>query len=136
MGLIEDAKEAVRLVQKIDNLELYRKILDLQAKAIDLTEQLKQKDEIISHLRDALDLKGNLVVKDSVYFLADKEGKVLDGPFCTKCFDVDKIKCRIVADTAYPQVKCQKCNVSFDSAPTYNYLVKPNDSRAPQCYVL
>lgn len=31
MRIIEDAKEAVKLVQQIDNIELYQKILNLQA---------------------------------------------------------------------------------------------------------
>jgi len=34
MGVIDTAKEAVQLVQKIDNIELYQKILDLQSDAL------------------------------------------------------------------------------------------------------
>jgi len=31
MGIVEDVREAVKLVQQVDNIDLYRKILDLQA---------------------------------------------------------------------------------------------------------
>jgi len=122
MGIIENAKEAVKLVQQIDNIELYRKVLDLQGEAIDLTEQLKQKDEIISQLKDALDLKGRLTCKDSAYYLTSENGEIIDGPFCTKCFDVDHLKCRLVPDNREPQVICPNCKVSFSSKPLYHYL--------------
>ena len=122
MGIIEDAKEAVKLVQQIDNIELYRKILDLQGEAIELTEEIKKKDETISKLKDALDLKGRLTCKDSAYYLTNDNGKIIGGPFCTKCFDVDHLKCRLVPDNKEPQVICPKCKVSFSSKPLYHYL--------------
>ena len=122
MGIIENAKEAVKLVQKIDNIDLYRRILDLQAEAIELTEELKRKDEIIAQLKDALYLKGKFIYKDSAYYITDENGKIVDGPFCTKCFDVDHVKCRLVPENIGPQVICPKCGVSFASKPIYSYL--------------
>lgn len=122
MSIIDNIKDVVKLVQKIDNLELLQKILNLQTEVIDLTEQLKQKDEIISQLKDALDLKGRLTCKDSAYYLTNKNGKIIDGPFCTKCFDVDHFKCRLVPDNKEPQVICPNCKVSFSSKPLYYYL--------------
>ncbi len=122
MGIIENAKEAVKLVQQIDNVELYRKILDLQAEAMELTEQLKEKDEIISQLKDALDLKGKLICQKSAYYLVDDKETAVDGPFCTKCFDVDHVKCRLVKDHTHGHVKCLNCKVSFSSLRTYAYL--------------
>jgi hypothetical protein len=122
MGIIENAKDAIKLVQQIDNIELYRKILDLQAEAIELTEQLKQKDEIISQLRNALELKGKFICKDSAYYVSDESGRTIDGPFCTKCFDVDKIKCRLVATDKEPIVKCPNCKVEFASNPIFGQL--------------
>ncbi len=122
MGIIENAKEAVKLVQQIDNIELYRKILDLQAEALELTEQLKQKDEMISRLKGVLDLKGKLICKDSAYYITDENEKIIDGPFCTKCFDVDHLKCRLVATDKEPIVICPNCKVQFASKPTFNLL--------------
>jgi len=122
MGIIENAKEAVKLVKQIDNIDLYRRILDLQGEAIELIEELKKKEEIIAQLKGALDLKGKLVCKDSAYYIADESGKITDGPFCTKCFDVDHLKCRLIADNKEPQVICPKCKVSFSSKPLYHYL--------------
>lgn len=122
MGIIENAKDAVKLVQKIGNIELHRKILDLQSEAIDLIEQSKLKDEKITKLKNALKVKGKMICKDSAYYLIDDKGKIIDGPFCTKCFDTDQDTIRIVAHTTGGQVKCLKCKVIFDSENIYNNL--------------
>ena len=122
MGIIENAKDAVKLVQQIDNIELYQKILNIQAETFELTEQLKQKDEAVNQLKEALELKGKFIHKDSAYYITDENGKIIDGPFCTKCFDVDHIKCRIVANNKAPQVICPNCKVSFSSKPVYHFL--------------
>jgi len=127
MGIIENAKDAVKLVQKIDNIELYRKILDLQAEAFELIEQSKLKDEKIDKLKKALKVKGKMVCKDSAYYLTDDKGKIIDGPFCTKCFDTDQDTIRIVAHTTGGQVKCLKCKVIFESQNIYNNLAPIED---------
>jgi len=113
MGMIENIKDAVKIVQKIDNIELYRKLLDLQTEAMELTQKLKEKDEKIDQLEEALKIKGKLVLRGSAYYITDDGGKLLDGPFCTKCFDVDHVMCRIVRAIGR-MVRCQKCKASFD----------------------
>lgn len=112
MGIIDNIKDAVKLVQQVDNVELYRKILDLQSEAMDLVDQMKKKDETIETLKVALELKGRLLLRHSAYYLADESDKLLDGPFCTKCFDVDHVKCRLVR-TDGGMVQCQKCKSPF-----------------------
>lgn len=128
MGIIENAKDAIKIVQKIDNIELYRKILDLQSEAMELIEQLKQKDETISKLNTALVLKGKMICESSAYYIVDKEGGKIDGPFCTKCFDVDHVTCRLVPITTPGQgrehVQCPNCKVVFNSWQISSYLDK------------
>ncbi len=70
MGMIEDIKEAVKIVQQIDNMELYRKLLDLQVEALDLSEQLKNKDKKIDELEKAFELKGK-IMKDNKNIFGD-----------------------------------------------------------------
>jgi hypothetical protein len=124
MGLIDAARDAIKLVDKANNLDLYKRLVDLQVEAVELTEQLKGKDERIAHLEDALLLKGKLVCKGSVYFVVDDGGNFTDGPFCTKCFDVDHNKCRIVprGRIANPDVWCLRCKVPFTSLPAMTFL--------------
>jgi len=130
MGLIDTAKEALELVDQVKNVDLYRRLVDLQREAMEFTEQLKNKDEMIKQLKEALALKGKLICKGSVYFIADETGDFIDGPFCTRCFDVDHNKCRIVArgSTNNPAVQCLKCKVTFESWPAIEFLRKQHYS--------
>ena len=122
MGIIELARDAVKIVKQIDNIELYRKILDLQAEAQVLTDQLREKEIKIKSLERALELKDNIVLKGSAYYTMNEDGTLKDGPFCTKCFDVDHIVCRIVKKGKIGRhylVMCQRCKNDFDDQKTY-----------------
>jgi len=129
MGIIENAKEAVKLVQQMDNIDLYRQILDLQSEAIALTEELKQKDDTITKLEQALRLKGKIVCENSAYYIIDNDGNKVDGPFCTKCFDVDHTTCRLIISgnpraegRDWEWIQCPKCKVTFKSRTAGEYI--------------
>ena len=103
MGLIEDVKDTVKLVQKIDNMELYRKILDLQAEAMELMEKLREKDEKIAQLENI----GTVEIRDNfAYKLID--GHLL-GPYCTRCFGKDNklVELLNIKNRAYGCSVCQ-----------------------------
>jgi hypothetical protein len=88
MGVIDTAKEAVQLVQKIDNIELYRKILDLQSDALKMVEDNGKLRDRIKELETAFAIKDTLTFEDNHYFVV-KDG-TKDGPFCTLCWDNDR----------------------------------------------
>jgi len=117
MSIVDNVRDTVKLVQQLDNIELYHKILDLQAEAIELTEKLKQKDETIAQLKEALSIKGKMICKDSSYFTVDEKGEIADGPFCAKCFDIDHTLCRILpfGRPDNPEVQCPKCKIQYHS---------------------
>jgi hypothetical protein len=130
MGLIDTVKETLQLVDRVQNVDLYKRLVDLQREAMEFTEQLRSKDETIVQLRQALELKGKLTCKGSVYFIADEKGDFIDGPFCTTCFDVEHLKCRVVAYGKYNHVvQCLKCKAPFDSLPAAEYLRKQHSSQ-------
>ena len=130
MGIIENAKEAVKLVQQIDNMELYRNILDLQAEALELVQQLKEKDETIEKLKTALELKGKMVCEHSAYWIKDDQGSKTDGPFCTNCFDNEHATRRLVQGGKpsnkgghdWSWIQCPKCKVPFRQEALGRYL--------------
>jgi hypothetical protein len=126
MGIVDNVKDAVKLVQQLDNMELYRKILDLQAEAVELTEQLKEKDVTIEKLKKALELKGQMIYVESVYWLKDKDDKTKDGPFCSKCYEVDHIQCHLtrLPQEFRPALKCPNCKAEYESYLAYDYIDK------------
>lgn len=69
MAIIENIKEAVSLARKIDNMDLYRALLDSQGEVVDMMEDLRKKDDKIQQLEKALEIKGKLVINKSAYYL-------------------------------------------------------------------
>jgi hypothetical protein len=128
--IISKFNAVAKLMQAVDDPELLKNYMDLQGAAFELTEQIKEKDETIKQLEEALSLKGKFICKGSVYFIADENGEFIDGPFCTKCFDVDHNKCRIILTgrSDNPTVQCLKCKVPFNSVPSMHFLRRQHSS--------
>lgn len=98
MNVIEGFKEVVSLVQKIDNIELLQKILELQGQALqsqsDLIEKdklLQEKEQEILKLKKYIEYKKKLILLSGFYFDVDKNGNPIGDPFCPHCFEVNKI---------------------------------------------
>lgn len=93
MSLISTAKEVVELVQKADNIELYGKVLELQAAAL---EEQEGKGRLLARIEDlerARDVSARLTFEDNRYWL-DVNGE-REGPFCSKCWDADSLLMRL-----------------------------------------
>ena len=89
MGLVETAKDAFKIAQSLDNIELQRQILELQQEGFELiAENGRLKDEL-ARLNKAMAISGELIVRENAYF-RDSGGGQEDGPFCTCCWDVDR----------------------------------------------
>ena len=86
MGVIENAKELVSLVRKFDNIELERKIVDVQGDLILLVQENHVLQGKVRELREQLELRENLVAGVNVYWCKTDESE-RDGPFCTACLD-------------------------------------------------
>ncbi|HBA38453.1 MAG: hypothetical protein A2W73_07420 [Deltaproteobacteria bacterium RIFCSPLOWO2_12_55_13] len=50
MSIIDDVKSVAQLIQQIDNVELYRKILDLQGEVMGLVQENSELRKEISYL--------------------------------------------------------------------------------------
>lgn len=61
MSIYEMAKDALKIAQKADNIELVQKIMDLQKASLDMLNQIQQRDEEI------------LSLKNKISFLNDKK---------------------------------------------------------------
>lgn len=88
MGILDTAKEAVQLVQKIDNVELYKTILDLQSDALKVMEDNAELREQNKALEEAFKIKDTLVFENNAYFTVHEEKKA--GPYCTYCWDKER----------------------------------------------
>jgi hypothetical protein len=85
-------KSIGEVIQKADNIDLYRKLLDLQAEAITVLEKLSELKKENKGLKEKLET-GKLTFKDKMYFLKGDKN-----PFCSKCWDVDGKLIRLHGD--------------------------------------
>ncbi len=81
MPLIDDIKSLFKMVQQLDNVELNRKILDVQAQALDMQTQIVSLREENRELHDKVALKARLTYKNHVYWDENQH------PYCSKCWD-------------------------------------------------
>ena len=86
MSIINNAKEIADIVKKLGDIELYRRIVDLEGEILDLTRAKRDAEAEVEHLRETLKIKDKMTFKKPFYYMADDPV-----PFCPKCWEVDKI---------------------------------------------
>lgn len=107
MSVYDAVKDALTIAQKADNVELIRTLLDVQKEALDLQEDNRRLKEENGRLMDVIEDVQKLVFRDDCYYFDD------DGPYCSRCYDVEKKKVRMVKrDTGMGSIynKCPNCN--------------------------
>lgn len=99
MGILDTLKEAVGLIQKVDNIDLYRRMLELQTQVYSLVEENRA-------LKERLTVREQLTFKGNAYWMGDS------GPFCSRCWDVEWKLVRIHASRAGIVPSCVNCATS------------------------
>ena len=85
MGLFEGIKDVAGIIQKIDNIELYKKILDIEAQALDLQDELAKLKAENSELKEQKNISDKIERHSTLYLtLKDDHGKI---PYWTHCWD-------------------------------------------------
>lgn len=121
MRFIDNLKEAIKIVQKLDNIELYQKILDLQADGLNISSELIEKDKKINDLeneikdyKEKLRFKKKLVFKRSLYYEQDEKGDLINPPYCPKCWEAEQKPIHIIVDPSTKRSVCPNCKNNYD----------------------
>lgn len=118
MGILDEIKSVITIVQKIQNLELYEKIVSLQQQIEKILDEKTQLKNEINSLKEKLKIKESLSFKDNTYWRKKSEG-VMDGPFCTNCWDTGNNLVRLITclDPQYSQ--CPTCKIPLEVPKTF-----------------
>jgi hypothetical protein len=110
VSVLDTIKDTVNIIQKVDNIELYRSILDIQKECMDLVEENRSLKERIGELEVEKITNDKLGVKGHCYYLKKDDGE-LDGPFCTTCWDKDRklIRMHISNGMGFDSASCHAC---------------------------
>ncbi len=122
MGIVDNFKEVVALVQQVDNIDLYRKILDLQSQAIaqaseivELKRALQEREEQIRELGRHEKFVGKLVRSGQAYYLASDNGQPTGDPYCSHCWESKNVAIHIHQDPRDRRISvCPTCKNVFD----------------------
>lgn len=115
MSIIDDVKSVAQLIQQIDNVELYRKILDLQGEVMGLVQENSELRKEISSLKESLRVTESLKFERNVYWNEKTDG-TKEGPFCSKCWDKEKLLVRMTTMGSPQYHRCPACNVPIKTS--------------------
>jgi hypothetical protein len=87
VGIFDNFKDLFKLAETVNNIELYKKLAELQASMYALEEENRALKDEIRARDEQRNIQHRLHPKDNAYYLDD--GTTLDGPFCLRCWDVD-----------------------------------------------
>lgn len=107
MEILEKTKELVALIKVAGNIDITKKILELEREIIALTRHNRQLQEKVEEQQKVLDLKGKMKWKKSVYWKESEEY-----PYCPVCWDGSHKLSHLEKSSRYAWV-CQICNVGF-----------------------
>lgn len=112
MGIIDNAKEIASLVKKIGDIELYKKIVELESEIIELTREKRLFEEKLAGITLSQAIIETLHFETPFYTNAD--GSEL---FCARCIEADR-QAFHVAKTGELDMKrrvyfCPQCKSRF-----------------------
>ena len=88
MGLYEGIKDVANLVQKADNIDLYKQLLDLGAQALDMQSKISELTNENKALKEQQDLSKKIERHKEPYLtLKGDKQQIL---YCAHCWDADR----------------------------------------------
>lgn len=116
MSIVEGIKGVAKLVQQFDNIELNRKILDLQVEAMALVQDNQALRGRVADLERKWEIQEDLQFRENAYWRSSGEG-----PFCLPCWDGQRKLMRMAGDAG--SFLCPTCQypigVLLDSTDPY-----------------
>ena len=89
MGLYKEIMEVAEIVRKDDNLDLYKKLLDLSSQALDLQEEISRLREDNGELKKKKDISEKIVRHKLPYVTLRDD--LDDLYYCSHCWDGEQI---------------------------------------------
>jgi hypothetical protein len=121
MSILNNAKELAELIKKIGDIDLYRKIVELEGEILELTRQKREVDDKVEKLLDALSFKERLTFKSPVYFAAGDST-----PYCPKCWEGQKLASHLAPPNVMKVLMwaCPQCKAEFQIQPDPRHAQK------------
>lgn len=88
MGLYEGIKDVAKVIQKADNLELYKQLIELSSQALDMQNQISRLTAENTELKKCRDIENRIERHSEPYVtLKDDSEHTI---FCSHCWDYEQ----------------------------------------------
>jgi len=95
MGLYEGIKDVAKVMQKADNIDLYRQLIDLSSQALDMQFEIVRLTNEVQELRKEKNIEQQ-IVRYKELFVTLKDNPEIR--YCSHCLDFDKKLIQIHCD--------------------------------------
>ena len=109
-ALLKVSSELDKVDLKMRIVELISDITELVGENTELHVQVMQSQKELADLKESLIVRDQLVHKDNSYWRKLPSGGE-EGPFCTRCYDVDRILVRLLVMPGYRN--CHNCTIKI-----------------------
>jgi len=89
MAIFDELKSIGKVLREAGKIEQYKQILEAQEKLLEMQKKIDDLKKENKKLNEKLKIKENLEYKNNAYW-SKKDDDSKDGPFCSRCWDVDK----------------------------------------------
>lgn len=116
MGVLDNMKEVADLVKKVGDVELYRRIVELEGEVIELTREKRALEERVEEQDRALRLQGDLKFRSEGFYWMDGDRV----PYCPRCWEATHTAVHLFhAFTShdYSRYECPECKQSYKIKP-------------------
>ena len=118
MAIFDELKSIGKVLQEAGKIEQYQQILDLQQQLLDMQKKINDLEVENKELKGKLELQSSLVYENNAYWVKEENKK--DGPFCSRCWDVEKNTVRLKPSVQNPAFhSCPECKTQFQTNSDY-----------------
>ena len=116
MSFYDGIKDAIKVAQKTDNIELYQKLLDIGAQALDMQDELFHLKEENAKLKKKNDLRPLIERHNESFITLKNDDKKLC--YCSHCWDVEEKMVQLHCEDNQGSFFCPHCKVEgvYDEA--------------------
>lgn len=132
MSVIEGLKTAGKVLQEAGKIEQYQQILDAQQRMLEMLATISELTEENRILKQQLSARDAMFYENNAYWSKPNDDKS-DGPFCSRCWDVDGKTVRLKPGINNPAFSsCPGCNTQFQTDSSYKPIF--TSRRPPTSY--
>lgn len=127
MAIFDELKSVANVLKEADKIPQYQQILEVLEKLLEMQKHVVDLEVENKGLKDKLEIQRSLIFENNAYWI-NKDGKK-DGPYCSCCWDDDRKVIRMQPSHNPAYFSCPKCkNKNVKIYPERDSFIKASRS--------